>query len=132
MSEHDDDSLYRELVEHQQDLLVKFTPDGHLLFVNTAYCHMVGKAREELAGSVFMPATDQRYSEVMAARMTRLFPATLCMPGGTMDLFTAGTAVHQLVGTFDYRRKRERDRNCGHRAGYHPAPEGAPVHQETR
>ena len=72
MSEHDD-SLYRELVEHQQDLLVKFTPDGHLLFVNTAYCHMVGKTSEELAGSVFMPATDQRYSEVMAARMTRLF-----------------------------------------------------------
>ena len=132
MSEHDDDSLYRELVEHQQDLLVKFTPDGHLLFVNTAYCHMVGKAREELAGSVFMPATDQRYSEVMAARMTRLFrPPYACQVEQWISS-PQGPRCIRLVGTFDYRRKRERDRNCGHRAGYHPAPEGAPVHQETR
>jgi PAS domain S-box-containing protein len=72
MSEYDD-SLYRELVEHQQDLLVKFSPEGRLLFVNTAYCNTVGKTKEELAGSVFMPASDQRYSEVMATQMTRLF-----------------------------------------------------------
>ena len=70
MSEHDD-SLYRELVEHQQDLLVKFSPEGRLLFVNAAYCDTVGKTKEELAGSVFMPASDQRYSEVMATQMTR-------------------------------------------------------------
>ena len=64
---------YRELVEHQQDLLVKFSPEGHLLFVNTAYCEAFGKTKEELAGSIFMPATDQKYSEVMATQMTKLF-----------------------------------------------------------
>jgi PAS domain S-box-containing protein len=68
-----DDPLYKELVEHQQDMLVKFTPEGRLLFVNTAYCKALGKPKEELTGSVFMPATDQRYSEVMATQMTRLF-----------------------------------------------------------
>ncbi|MGA2161455.1 MAG: PAS domain-containing protein [Methanoregula sp.] len=72
MSEYDD-TLYKELVEHQQDMLVKFSPEGRLLFVNTAYCDLVGKTKEELAGSVFMPATDQRYSEVMATQMTKLF-----------------------------------------------------------
>jgi PAS domain S-box-containing protein len=68
-----DDSPYKELVEHQQDMLVKFSPEGRLLFVNPAYCHTVGKSKEELTGSIFMPATDQRYSEVMATQMTKLF-----------------------------------------------------------
>ena len=68
-----DDPPYEELVEHQQDMLVKFSPEGRLLFVNTAYCDALGKTREELSGSVFMPATDQRYSEVMATQMTGLF-----------------------------------------------------------
>ncbi|MGA2104439.1 PAS domain-containing protein [Methanoregula sp.] len=68
-----DESPYKELVEHQQDMLVKFSPEGRLLFVNPAYCHIVGKTKEELTGSIFMPATNQRYSEVMATQMTKLF-----------------------------------------------------------
>jgi len=68
-----DDPMYRELVEHQQSLLVKFSPEGRLLFVNTAYCEALGKTKEDLAGSVFMPAAEQRYSDVMATQMTRLF-----------------------------------------------------------
>jgi PAS domain S-box-containing protein len=68
-----DEPPYRELVEHQQDLLVKFSPEGRLLFVNTAYCEAIGKTKEELAGTIFMPATDQKYSEVMATQMTKLF-----------------------------------------------------------
>ncbi|WP_292426805.1 PAS domain-containing protein [Methanoregula sp.] len=72
MSAHDD-TLYKELVEHQQDLLVKFSPEGRLLFVNTAYCDAVGKTKEDLIGSVFMPATDERSTELMATRMANLF-----------------------------------------------------------
>jgi len=68
-----DDTLYRELVDHQQDLLVKFSPEGRLLFVNRAYCEAMGKTKEELAGSVFMPANDERYSDALATQMTRLF-----------------------------------------------------------
>ncbi|ABS56593.1 putative PAS/PAC sensor protein [Methanoregula boonei 6A8] len=68
-----DENPYRELVENQQDLLVKFSTEGRLLFVNTAYCEALGKTKEELGGSIFMPATDQKYSEVMATQMTRLF-----------------------------------------------------------
>jgi len=68
-----DDSVYKELVEHQQDMLVKFSPEGRLLFVNSVYCDIIGKTREELTGSIFMPANDQRHSEKMAAEMTKLF-----------------------------------------------------------
>ncbi len=71
---------YRELVECQLDLIVKFNPEGRLLYVNPAYCEMVGKAQNELTGSVFMPATDERYTDVIATHMTKLFrPPFACV-----------------------------------------------------
>lgn len=69
----DNDSVYRDLVDGQEDLLVKFSPEGRLLFVNSAYCEATGKKREELAGSIFLPAEAERYSDVMATQMTKLF-----------------------------------------------------------
>jgi PAS domain S-box-containing protein len=74
------DTIYRDLVECQQDLIVRFSPEGRLLFVNTAYCDTVGRSKEELAGSVFMPVTSERYSDVIATQMTKLFrPPFVCM-----------------------------------------------------
>ena len=69
----DDNAQYQELVESQQDLLVKFSPEGRVLFANTAYCNAMGKTKGELAGSVFMPATDKRSSEILATKMANLF-----------------------------------------------------------
>jgi PAS domain S-box-containing protein len=72
--------MYRELVEFQQDLIVKFSPEGKLLYVNPSYCEAVGKPREELEGSVFMPVTSERYSDVIATQMTKLFrPPFACV-----------------------------------------------------
>jgi PAS domain S-box-containing protein len=74
------DTEYRDLVECQQDLIVKFSPEGRLLFVNRAYCEIVGKTKEELAGSVFMPVTEERYTDVVATQMTKLFrPPFACI-----------------------------------------------------
>ncbi|MDD4137833.1 MAG: PAS domain-containing protein [Methanoregula sp.] len=71
---------YRDLVEDQQDLIVKFNLEGRLLFVNNAYCEMVGKARDELVNSIFMPVTEERYSDVIATQMTKLFrPPYACI-----------------------------------------------------
>jgi len=67
------DTTYRDLVECQQDLIVKFNLEGRLLFVNSAYCEAVGKSKEALVGSVFMPVTSERYSDVIATQMTKLF-----------------------------------------------------------
>ncbi|MDP2796258.1 MAG: PAS domain-containing protein [Methanoregula sp.] len=67
------DTMYRDLVECQQDLIVQFNLEGRLLFVNSAYSEAVGKSKEALSGSVFMPVTSERYADVIATRMTRLF-----------------------------------------------------------
>jgi PAS domain S-box-containing protein len=67
------ENLYHDLVECQQDLIVKFSPEGKLLFVNTAYCETLGRPKDQLLGSVFMPVTSERYADVLATQMTKLF-----------------------------------------------------------
>jgi len=67
------DNLYRDLVEQLQDFIVRFTPEGRLLFVNNAYCDFVGKTKEELEGSIFMPSTERQYADVIATQMVKLF-----------------------------------------------------------
>jgi PAS domain S-box-containing protein len=69
----DTENFYRDLVESQQDLIVKFSPEGRLLYVNSAYCEILGKTQEDLVGSVFMPVTAERYSDIIATQMTKLF-----------------------------------------------------------
>lgn len=74
------DAGYRDLVEQQQDLIVKISLEGRLEFTNTAYCELLGKTKDELAGSVFMPVTSERYSDVIATQMTKLFrPPYTCI-----------------------------------------------------
>jgi len=74
------DAEYRDLVENLQDPVVRFNIEGRLLFVNKAYCEMVGKPREELASTIFMPVTEERYSDVLATQMTKLFrPPHACV-----------------------------------------------------
>ncbi len=67
------ENFYQDLVDHQQDFVVRFNPEGRLLFVNPAYCDSVGKSKEDLIGSVFMPVTGERYSDVIATQMVKLF-----------------------------------------------------------
>ncbi len=67
------ENFYQDLVDHQQDFVVRFSPEGRLIFVNPAYCDSVGKSKEDLIGSVFMPVTGERYSDVIATQMVKLF-----------------------------------------------------------
>ncbi|MDD1702262.1 MAG: PAS domain S-box protein [Methanoregula sp.] len=41
---------YRNVVEDQIEAICRFTPDGTHVFVNGAYCSLVGKKKEELIG----------------------------------------------------------------------------------
>ena len=69
----DTENFYRDLVESQRDFIVRFNLEGRLIFVNSAYCDFLGKSREDLVGSVFMPVSAERYSDVIATQMTKLF-----------------------------------------------------------
>ena len=67
------DDIFRELVERQQDLIVKFSVEGRILYVNPAYCELIGKTKEELVGSIFMPVTERQYADVIATQLVKLF-----------------------------------------------------------
>ena len=44
---------YRAIVQQQQDLIVRFTPDLLITFVNEAYCRFYGETEESLLGVSF-------------------------------------------------------------------------------
>jgi PAS domain S-box-containing protein len=75
-----DDEIFREIVEQQQDPVVTFSPEGRLIYVNPAYCELVGKTKEELSGGVFMPVTERQYADVIATQLVKLFrPPHACL-----------------------------------------------------
>ncbi len=49
------ESLYRLLVENQNDLIVKFDAAGRLRFVSQTYCDTFGRSSAELLGQTFVP-----------------------------------------------------------------------------
>ena len=49
------EELFRLLVENQNDLVVKVSPEGAFLYVSPSYCKLFGKSEAELLGGTFMP-----------------------------------------------------------------------------
>ena len=50
------ESRYRDLVEKQGELIVRWGPDGRRRDVNDAYCRYLGQSRKELIDQPFLPA----------------------------------------------------------------------------
>lgn len=51
---------YRNVVEDQEEAICRFLPDGTHVFVNSAYCSLVGKTKEDLIGKKFVPNIPQK------------------------------------------------------------------------
>lgn len=49
------ETLYRNVVEDQTEMIVRWLPDGTRTFVNGAYCRYFAQTREELLGTSFAP-----------------------------------------------------------------------------
>jgi PAS domain S-box-containing protein len=49
------ESRYRSVVEDQTEFIARWLPGGTYTFVNEAYCRYVGRPREDLIGSTFIP-----------------------------------------------------------------------------
>ena len=72
-AQHESESKYRLLVEHQTDLVVKVDAEGHLEFVSPSYCTLFGKTEAELLGHAFMPLVHQDDRASTAKAMEALF-----------------------------------------------------------
>ncbi|MEI6309261.1 MAG: PAS domain S-box protein, partial [bacterium] len=67
------EARYRLLVQTQQDLVVETDMEGHLLFVNAAYCALFGKTEEELIGSNYIPLIHPDDLPLVAKSIASLF-----------------------------------------------------------
>ena len=73
-----EDSMYRFLLENQNELVVKVDTDGRFLFVSPTYCKLFGKSEKELIGRTFIPLIhpDDRESTLMAMKQLNVSPHT--------------------------------------------------------
>ena len=64
---------YRLLIENQNDLVVKVSPDGVFTFISPSYCNLFGKTEEELIGSSFVPLVHEDDREATRQEMQNLY-----------------------------------------------------------
>ena len=70
------ESRYRAIVEDQTDLIRRFTPDGTLTFVNSAFCRFYQKDFTEILGSNFESLIPPQDRERIANQIYSLTPET--------------------------------------------------------
>ncbi len=81
------EECYRTVVEHQADLICRYTPDWRFTFVNEAYCRYLEKSREDLIGNSFIPLISEEDKGEVAELL-----------GKIRDKHVGeSTRVHQLV-----------------------------------
>ncbi len=83
---------YREVVENESELIVRFLPNGTHLFVNDAFCRYFSKSREDIIGKKFfprIPREDHKQLLDHLASLTKEHPAAsnthrIIMPDGSI------------------------------------------------
>ncbi len=68
------ESIYRDVVEEQSELIRRFRPDGRLTFVNGAFCRFYEKSREELIGANFRDLLPDDEREAIIRQIYSLTP----------------------------------------------------------
>lgn len=94
------ESLFRQIVEDQTDMIVRWLPDGTRIFVNGAYCAYFGRPREEIVGTSFYPLVEASYREAIQAQVSALTPASPVREGEHL--------VHRPDGSVAWQRWLDR------------------------
>ncbi len=81
------EELFRAIVEDQNEMIVRWKPDGTRTFVNGAYCRVFGGSREHFIGSSFFPLISEADREFVKARIASL--------SSTQPV---STAIHRSIG----------------------------------
>jgi PAS domain S-box-containing protein len=63
---------YKAIVQDQTELICRYWPDGHLSFVNEAYCRYFNVTEAELIGSQFTPFISNNMQDVIREMMDSL------------------------------------------------------------
>jgi PAS domain S-box-containing protein len=66
---------FRAVVEDQTDLICRFTQDGRITFVNSAYCRFRGRSQAELLGTDFLQTLNEKDRTVALSYFNAMPPA---------------------------------------------------------
>ena len=66
--------LYEDVVQNQDELIVRFLPDTTLTFVNRAYCEHYGMSEEELLGKKFIELVPPNERERVLTTLSQVRP----------------------------------------------------------
>jgi PAS domain S-box-containing protein len=69
-------TLYRQVVQDQSEMIVRWKPDGTRSFVNEAYARYFGVPEAELLGTSFFPLIVKEDREMIERKIAGLTPAT--------------------------------------------------------
>jgi len=67
---------YRAVVEDQTEIICRYRADGTLVFINDAFCRLVGRPRSELLGHPWTPITLAEGLSYVQHELSRLSPET--------------------------------------------------------
>ncbi|MBI5714480.1 MAG: PAS domain S-box protein, partial [Chloroflexi bacterium] len=81
---------FRSVIEDITELICRFFPDGTLTYVNDVYCHYVGKSREELIGTNFIPLAAADLPQKLRDHFRLLTPAHPISTFEQYDLLPTG------------------------------------------
>lgn len=68
------EKFLQAIVEDQTEFICRFRPNGKLTFVNDAYCHYMGKSRQELLGNNFFIVFSQNDRAITFKHLSTLTP----------------------------------------------------------
>lgn len=69
------EARYRSLVETQEELILRMTPDGRITFANDVYCRMVRQPRTSILGQAYDPRAHPGDAEAARRVTHRVFKA---------------------------------------------------------
>jgi PAS domain S-box-containing protein len=73
------EDIFRAVVEDQNEMIVRWLPDGTRTFVNSSYCRTFGITKEQALGTSFFPLVKSEYLEQVKSRVHTLTPeAPIC------------------------------------------------------
>lgn len=81
---------YRLLVENQADMVVKFDPQGHILFASPALCRALGRSEAQLIGSHYGPLVHPEDRPIAEAGFGTLFAPPYTLTSRTRVLTASG------------------------------------------
>ena len=86
---------YRAIVQQQQEVIVRYSPDWKVTFANEAYCKYYQTTPDEIVGTSMTPHMPEEYREEILGTLKKLDPASPTQVSEELTILPSGEARWQ-------------------------------------